>query len=71
MTYPIELTTPREIIAALRKPGKAFVNVFALGGTMVEVVKADVITELRSWPQDQKLSDDQCALLWNTGNVSL
>jgi hypothetical protein len=38
---------------------------------MVEVVKADVIAELLEWPQDTELADEQSALLWNTGNVSL
>ena len=71
MTYPIEIRTPREIIAALRKPGKAFVNSFTLGGALVEVVKADVIADLKRWDQDTELADDQTVLVWQNGNVSL
>ena len=66
-----ELTTPREIITALRRPGRAYVTSNTLGGVNVEVVKADVIAELQQWPLDQPLSDDQYALAFDDGTVAL
>ena len=65
------LTTPREIIAALRRPGRAYVTSNTLGGVSVEVVKADAIAELQQWPLDQPLADDQYALAFDDGTVAL
>jgi hypothetical protein len=69
MTHPTELTTPREVLAALRKPGKAFTNVLSMHGVMVEVVKADVIIELERMTPDSALATS--VLLWVDGSLSL